>query len=30
VFLCKRGAVPPGADGLRAVYPAHPRDAASP
>jgi tRNA (mo5U34)-methyltransferase len=22
VFLCKRGAVPPGADGLRAVYPA--------
>ncbi len=22
VFLCKRGAIPPGADGLRAVYPA--------
>jgi methyltransferase (TIGR04290 family) len=30
VFLCKRGAVPPGADGLRAVYPAHPRDTATP
>jgi tRNA (mo5U34)-methyltransferase len=28
VFLCKRGAVPPGADGLRAVYPARPSAAA--
>jgi methyltransferase (TIGR04290 family) len=28
VFLCKRGAVPPGADGLRAVYPARPKSVA--
>ncbi|MGZ5182664.1 MAG: TIGR04290 family methyltransferase [Ramlibacter sp.] len=29
VFLCKRGPLPPGADGLRAVYPARARDAAA-
>ena len=30
VFLCKRGPVPPGAEGLRAVYPARAKEGAAP